>query len=493
MTRTSLQKKRHRAKPWVPGPMTGSLAAPLVDPLAAPLSTSLVGETFSPLSGATAGPSLKAAHTLGVVFFPAFDWAISPTHPEREERLLYTQDQLLEEGLFDVEGISEYRPDVATFADIERVHFCLPNTESVCSPSHLASAGGAIRAGRLVMDGVTDKAFALVRPPGHHAMRVSHGNRGFCNVNIEAVMLAHLRAHYSKADGSPLRVAVVDTDCHHGDGSQDIFWNDPDTLFISLHQDGRTLYPGTGFMEECGGPAALGRTVNIPLPPDTGDAGYLDVLEHAVLPLLEDFQPDLVINSAGQDNHFTDPLANMRLSAQGYAALNLRLNPHIAVLEGGYAIRGALPYVNLAICLALAGLPTDDIVEPQWTAAATAQKPEVSRYIAALCPKVRAQYHQPPAQPAEGQAKNGLWIRQRNIFYDTDMLNEEQLEAIKLCPHCPGYTRIESASRRTPLSLCVLIPERACPECRRQAHELLEAGRQERRFAGVHCIEIGGN
>ena len=88
-------------------------------------------------------------------------------------------------------------------------------------------------------------------------------------------------------------------------------------------------------MPECGGPGALGRTINIPLPPGTSDEGYLYAIEHAVLPILEDFRPDLIINSAGQDNHFTDPLANMKLSAQGYAALNAALQPHSAVLEGG--------------------------------------------------------------------------------------------------------------------------------------------------------------
>ena len=117
--------------------------------------------------------------------------------------------------------------------------------------------------------------------------------------------------------------------------------------------------------------------------------------------MLEDFQPDLIINSAGQDNHFTDPLANMKLSAQGYAALNAALRPHIAVLEGGYAIRGALPYVNLGICLALAGLPATDIREPGWTPEATRQRPEVGEYIARLCEQVRRLL--PPAQAAHGR------------------------------------------------------------------------------------------
>ena len=166
---------------------------------------------------------LRARNRLGVVFFPAFDWAISATHPEREERLLYTRDQLAEEGLFDIPGITEYRPELATNAQVERVHFCLPSTGAVVTDSHRASAGGAITAARLVMEKKEDKAFALVRPPGHHAMRVTHGNRGFCNINNEAVMVEYIRDHYPHPTGRPLRIAIVDTDVHHGDGSQDIF------------------------------------------------------------------------------------------------------------------------------------------------------------------------------------------------------------------------------------------------------------------------------
>ena len=424
-----------------------------------------------------------APRSLGVVFFPAFDWAISPTHPEREERLLYTQDQLREEGLFDIPGIAEVRPGLATLEDVERVHFCLPSAEKVCSASHLASAGGAMRAGDLVLSGERERAFALVRPPGHHAMRVTHGNRGFCNVNIEAIMLEHLRRTYG-----PLRVAIVDTDCHHGDGSQDIFWNDPDTLFISLHQDGRTLYPGTGFIPECGGPGALGRTVNIPLPPGTGDEGYLYVTENAVLPMLEAFQPDLIINSAGQDNHYTDPLTNMQLSAHGYAEMNHRLNPHIAVLEGGYSIRGALPYVNLGICLALAGLPYEHVYEPDYRPEALHQKKQVSDAIARLCDAVLHQFHRPPAKPSEGFRDGEWWVRDREIYYDTDGLLEEQRERIRICDACPGLTVIETRSARTPESLCLLRPRNACPHCAALAEQAAVAGRKSGRYAFVKLI-----
>ncbi|MGA7877370.1 MAG: histone deacetylase, partial [Desulfoferrobacter sp.] len=279
---------------------------------------------------------LRAPIKTGLVFFPAFDWAISPTHPEREERLLYTQDQVFEEGILDVEGIVEYKPDLATYQDIRRVHFCAPEEPSVVTESHLISAGGAKKIASEVMQKRIKRGFALVRPPGHHAMRVVHGCRGFCNINIEAVMVEFMREVYGIE-----RVAIVDTDCHHGDGTQDIYWHDPDTLFISIHQDGRTLYPGTGFQHELGGPTAYGTTINIPLPPRTSEEGFLYALEHGILPILEEFKPDIIINSAGQDNHYTDPITSMNFSAQGYAQLTHLLKPDIAVLEGGYAIEGA--------------------------------------------------------------------------------------------------------------------------------------------------------
>lgn len=431
----------------------------------------------------------KARNSLGVVFFPAFDWAISPTHPEREERLLYTRDQLKEEGLFDIVGITEYRPELTDYDTIRRVHFCLPSVASVTTDSHLASAGGAITAAKLVLEKKEKKAFALVRPPGHHAMRVVHGNRGFCNINNEAIMIAWIRDHYMHGDNRPLRIAIVDTDVHHADGSQDIFWNDPDTLFISLHQDGRTLYPGTGFLKESGGPAALGRTVNIPLPPGTSDEGYLYIIEQVVLPMLKDFQPDLVINSAGQDNHFTDPLANEQLSAQGYAALNERLSPDIAVLEGGYSIRGALPYVNMGICLALAGLPATDIREPAWTPEATRQSQEVGAYIRKLGDAVLNQYRHPPKIPTEGIAKDGFWERKKSIFYDTDYIHETQTERWGLCPDCRGLGILETQSSKVPLSFCLLIPRGVCPHCRAVAEEKLAAAKKSGRYAYTLCID----
>ncbi len=434
-------------------------------------------------------PFHSAPRSLGVVFFPAFDWAISPTHPEREERLLYTRDQLKEEGLFDIEGVREYRPALLPPEDVAEVHFCLPSVEAVTTDSHLAAAGGAVAAARLVLEGRESRAFALVRPPGHHAMRVVHGNRGFCNINNEAVMLSWIRRRYLAPEPRPLRIAVVDTDVHHADGSQDIFWNDPDTLFISLHQDGRTLYPGTGFPDESGGPAALGRTVNIPLPPGTSDAGYLLVLERAVLPILRDFKPDLVVNSAGQDNHFTDPLANELLTARGYAALNARLDPDIAVLEGGYSIRGALPYVNMGICLALAGLPADDIEEPGWDESVGRQSERLMSHLARLSEDAVRRYLSPPSHPSEGAERDGFWTRPRRIYYDTDGIAEAQQESYGLCPSCPGLALRETRSSRNPLSLCVLVPRTACPACRAKGLETAARARRSGRYDKVLLID----
>ena len=178
----------------------------------------------------------RARHKTALILFPAFDWCISPTHPEREERLLYTRDQLVEEGLEDVENIFFLNPELATYEDIDRVHLCAPSSRKLLTESHLISTGGTLRAARAVMDKEAEKAFAIVRPPGHHAMQTVFGDRGFCVVNIEAIMVEYIRRHYGVR-----KIAIVDTDCHHGDGTQDIFYNDPDTLFISLHQDGRTL------------------------------------------------------------------------------------------------------------------------------------------------------------------------------------------------------------------------------------------------------------
>lgn len=423
---------------------------------------------------------LKTGRRTGLVFFPAFDWAISPTHPEREERLLYTRDQMFEEGILDIEGILEYRPEPVGSEDVQRVHFCVPGVEAVTTPSHLISAGGAVTLGRARLEGEIERGFALVRPPGHHAMRVVHGGRGFCNVNNEAIMIERLRQQYGVK-----RVAIVDTDCHHGDGTQDIYWHDPNTLFISIHQDGRTLYPGTGFPDEQGGPNAVGTTINIPLPPGTGDAGYLTIVRETVLPILAEFAPELIVNSAGQDNHFSDPLTNMRFSARGYAELTALLAPDIAVLEGGYSIEGALPYVNMGIILSMAGLAFDHVVEPDWRPETSAQSHQIDEAIHRIGALTRAnwrdRHERQAADRREGQA---VHRRTRDLFYDTSGIQERQVETIRACDACAGALRIESSANRGRPILAIQIPMNACEACRATGQRWFEEARNEQ-FAQV--------
>ncbi|MGB9802590.1 histone deacetylase family protein [Desulfofundulus sp.] len=421
----------------------------------------------------------------GLVFFPAFDWAISPTHPEREERLLYTRDQIFEEGVLDLPEIEEYAPRLATIHDIARVHFCVPRVQNQVTEAHLIAAGSATLLADAIMNGELKNGFALVRPPGHHAMRVVHGNRGFCNINNEAVLVEYLRRHHGIK-----RVAIVDSDVHHGDGTQDIFYHDPDVLFISFHQDGRTIYPGTGFPNELGGPGAYARTINIPLPPGLGDEIFHYVVDNLILPILEDFQPEFIINSAGQDNHFTDPLGSMRFTARGYAEFTRKLNPHLAVLEGGYAIETALPYVNLAILLALAGHDYSNVREPQGPGMMQENQERVAR-VKRVVEQLRNVWENRDRADLDKIFGTGPFFqRRKHIYYDTDYIEEEQLERVRRCPNCPGYITIDSRADHgyghPSRVFCVSIPFTACGTCQGEAYDAYEQARKIEQYQFIY-------
>lgn len=429
---------------------------------------------------------------VGLVFFPAFDWAISDTHPEREERLLYTRDQIFEEGLLDDPNIIEYNPRVATEAEIERAHVILPTPRRVATTSHFIAAGGALVAGEAVIKGECDTAFALVRPPGHHAMRVVHGDRGFCVINNEAVMIESLR----RLPGGPRRFAVFDTDAHHADGTQDIYYNDPDVLHVSIHQDGRTLYPGTGFVEEAGGPGAFGYTLNVPVPPYTGDEGLLYVLEELVVPVFREFRPDVVINAAGQDNHYSDPLTNMLVTAGGYAELNHRLRPDIVVLEGGYSIEGALPYVNVGILMALAGRDYSAVREPDLERGRISQPPGVMARIEETVAKARLIWENRENIDKERLfGKGPFYQRRRGIYYDTAQIQEGQVEKIRLCGRCSGWRCLVTEGRhedgRSVTAFIVITPLDACDECRGEAAEAFAAAAKSKTLGKTPLADLG--
>jgi acetoin utilization deacetylase AcuC-like enzyme len=406
----------------------------------------------------------------GILFFPAFDWSLGDSHPEREERLLYTQEQLFEEGILDLPQIKQYSPRIASLHEVLRAQALFPNpeshTDSLDAP--LIAAGSAILLGEARVRGDIANGFVLARPPGHHSGATVWGNRGFCTLNNEAILVNHLRARFGIK-----KIAIVDTDVHHGDGTQDIFYHDPNVLFISLHQDGRTLYPGSGFINEKGGPNAWDQTLNIPLPPGTGDEGYHYVLENWVLPRLQAFGPELIINSAGQDNHFTDPLAAMNLTANGYGRITELLQPDLAVLEGGYSIEGALPYVNLAIILALAGEDYHHVREPK-----KLDRPVLT--LATLKPYLEELKKQhlgiKPRFTTQSKAffPKGNWIYSpRSVYYDTEGFQETRHEYIRECSHCAGTVYIESSRSPSPQkSMLVRIPFQACPDCEQAGYDL---------------------
>ena len=189
------------------------------------------------------------------------------------------------------------------------------------------------------------------------------------------------------------------------------------------------------------------------------------------MPVLEDFKPDIIINSAGQDNHYTDPITNMNFSARGYAQLTEILSPDIAVLEGGYSIEGALPYINVGIVLAMAGVDYSKVKEPNYDPDSIRQSPSVTDAIEKIGETVHTIWQQRDNIKNQIMDKTDPSHRTRSIYYDTDGIHESQDEQIEICPDCAGALRIDSASDRGKHILAILIPRKACRRCRETGYE----------------------
>jgi len=203
------------------------------------------------------------------------------------------------------------------------------------------AAGAVVTATTAVLDGQVKRAFAAVRPPGHHAE--PDCAMGFCLFSNIAIAVRVAQKKFGID-----HVAVIDFDVHHGNGTQAVFEDDPSVFFVSLHQDPRTCYPGTGYARETGNGMGQGFTLNIPFPPGTEDAAYLHALDEIVLPRLHEFGPEMLFISAGFDAHKDDPLADIHLTEDGFQQITQRLVEFaeincrgrvVSALEGGYDLR----------------------------------------------------------------------------------------------------------------------------------------------------------
>ena len=232
----------------------------------------------------------------------------------------------------------EYVGSVAAFAAAGGGHLDADTLASSGSyKAALHSAGGAVAVVDLLLGGEVPCAFSAQRPPGHHAL--PSRAMGFCLFNNVAVAARHALGIHGRS-----RVLVLDWDVHHGNGTNDIFYPSPEVLFVSIHQS--PLYPGTGGAFELGEGDGLGFTVNLPVPPGSGDREFVSLVAGVAVPLLARYSPELVLISAGYDAHAADPLAECLVTEDGFAAMAALMRDAAArvgvplgvVLEGGYAL-----------------------------------------------------------------------------------------------------------------------------------------------------------
>jgi acetoin utilization deacetylase AcuC-like enzyme len=274
-----------------------------------------------------------------------------PWHPERRERLPAALEGITEAGL--TEAVTWYQPRPAEVSELERVHtpaylasierFCAAGGGDIDADTYAApgswetarlAAGATLEAVDALRAGRCDLAFTACRPPGHHA--VADAAMGFCLFNSVAVVAAELAEQGE-------RVAIVDWDVHHGNGTQDIFYDDPRVLYVSTHE--APLYPFTGRADETGGPNAPFTNLNLPFPAGTRGDVYRRAVDEVIAPVVSAFSPDWLLISAGFDGHRDDPLAGLELTSADFADLAVRLRALVparrtaVVLEGGYDLK----------------------------------------------------------------------------------------------------------------------------------------------------------
>ena len=268
-----------------------------------------------------------------------------PDNPERPARLTAILEQLERSGV--LECLNSLTPDPAPISWIEEVHSAehvqrIRDLSAVGSlvPAATVASGGVLQAIDEVLSGRWSNAFCAHRPPGHHAETATA--MGFCYFNHVAI-----GARYAQLKHGIERVAIIDWDVHHGNGTQHTFYDDPSVLFFSIHQF--PLYPGTGARGERGDGRGTGATLNAPVAAGVGDAEYLQIFRDELAPAIATFQPELILLSAGFDAHRRDPLGGVELSEEGYGDLTAAVMEMasdccsgrlVSLLEGGYDLRG---------------------------------------------------------------------------------------------------------------------------------------------------------
>jgi len=297
---------------------------------------------------------MKTNNVMTIIWSDRFEDHGMDGHPERPERIAALRTALDEAGVFRRHRIVEPEPSQPDIVDLVHdprlIDLVRQTAESgggwldpdtyVTPESYdvaLLAVGGVTQALEAALD--YGPSFAFVRPPGHHAD--PGRGMGFCLFNSVAVAIQKIRR-----DRGIERIAVLDWDVHHGNGTQAAFWSDPDVLFVSLHQ--YPFYPGTGAANERGEGEGLGSTINIPLAAGSDDADYRQAFEEQVLPAIRSFEPQLVVVSAGFDAHLEDPLANMRVTTDGFRWMAAQVaglardvcEGRLALaLEGGYNLQ----------------------------------------------------------------------------------------------------------------------------------------------------------
>jgi len=312
----------------------------------------------------------------GVVYSPRYlDHNPGYDHPDTPSRLQVIMEELNRNDVFESEKCILVKPKPATIETVERVHehdyvqlvqrICasgggvLDLGDTVVSRESfevaLLAVGGALEAIDLVATGKCDNAFALVRPPGHHAG--AYYASGFCLFNNIAIAATHLLR-----DKGLNRILILDLDAHHGNGTQEIFYDTDRVLYVSLHQDPRG-FPGTGFADEIGEGKGLGYTVNVPFPYRIDDQIYLKAFDEIVVPVTRQYKPQFILASAGFDGHYTDPIGGLALSTNCYTrvfsktldlAAQLCHGRLVAILEGGYSL-SFLGKITTAVISKMAG------------------------------------------------------------------------------------------------------------------------------------------